>query len=48
MTEFIPFVVILDFPLFLSSVTNTVRIFLRGAAYGLPNIESDGKWDSGE
>lgn len=48
MIDFIPFVVILDFQLYLSSIPNGVRIFLRGEAFSLSNLESDGKWDSGE
>lgn len=48
MTDFIPFVVILDFHLSLSSILKAVRIFLRGEAFGLSGLESDGKWDSHE
>lgn len=33
MTDFIPFVVVLDFHLSLSSIPNTVSIFLRGGAW---------------
>lgn len=45
MADFITFVVILDFRLSLTSISNAVRIFLRGEAFGLSNPESDGKWD---
>lgn len=48
MTDFIPFVVILDFHLSLTSIPKAVRIFLRGEVFSLSNLESDGKWDSGE
>lgn len=49
MTDFIPSVIILHFHLSLSSIPNVVKIFfLRGQAFGLSNLESDGKWDSGE
>lgn len=48
MTDFIPSVIILHFHFSLSSIPNAVKIFLRGQAFDLSNLESDGKWDSGE